>query len=230
MVADGVAADVASGHGVPDHVAGIVVAAGVGRRFGSSKQWAVLDGQRLADRAVLLAGCVCDAVVVVVPDGSAWDGPIVSAAVTGGATRSESVRAGLAAVPDDVAIVVVHDAARPLASAAMFEAVVAAVRAGADAAVPGVPVADTLKRVDGARVLGTVDRSDLVTVQTPQAFNAVTLRAAHRGAPDATDDAALVEAIGGTVVIVPGDPRNLKVTTPTDLAIAAALLEDEASS
>ena len=127
---------------------------------------------------------------------------------TGGATRSESVRAGLAAVPPDAEVVVVHDAARPLATAALFDAVIDAVRAGADGAVPGLPVADTLKRVDDVRVIETVDRVGLVAVQTPQAFRAGVLRAAHAPAADATDDAALVEALGGTVVVVPGDPAQ----------------------
>jgi len=121
--------------------------------------------------------------------------------------------------------VVVHDAARPLAGVELFHAVIAAVRAGADGAVPGVPVVDTLKRVDDVRVTATVDRMGLVAVQTPQAFRAAALRAAHTGGHHATDDAALVEEAGGDVVVVPGDPRNLKVTGPADLMIAAALLE-----
>lgn len=206
------------------NVWGIVVAAGRGDRFGSPKQLVTLDGRRLVDRAVELVGRACDAVVVVLADGATWDGPPVAASVTGGATRAASVRAGLTAIPDDAMIVVVHDAARPLASSALFDAVIGAVRAGADGAVPGVPVADTIKRVDGDRVVETVPRKDLVAVQTPQAFRAEALRAAHRDAPEATDDAALVEAAGGTVVVVPGDRRNLKVTTPDDLTVAAALL------
>ena len=107
---------------------------------------------------------------------------------------------------------VVHDAARPLASRTLFAAVIAAVDAGADAAIPALPIVDTVKRVDGIRVLDTVPRADLVVVQTPQAFRAAMLRAAHAGAAVDTDDAALVEAHGGTVVIVPGETRNLKLT------------------
>jgi 2-C-methyl-D-erythritol 4-phosphate cytidylyltransferase len=139
------------------------------------------------------------------------------------------VRAGLAAVPADADVIAVHDAARPLAAPALYAAVVAAVRAGADGAIPGIPVADTLKRVDARGheqvIVGTVDRSALVAAQTPQAFRADVLRAAHASGDDATDDAALVEARGGKVVIVPGDPSNLKLTGPRDLAVAAALLE-----
>ena len=172
------------------------------------------------------AASSCDGVVVVLPPGCAWDGPPVEVAAPGGASRSESVRAGLAAVPATAGIVVVHDAARPLASPALFAAVVAAVRAGADGAVPGLPVVDTLKRVDGERVVETVPRQTLVAVQTPQAFRAGALRAAHAADADATDDAALVEAAGGTVVVVPGEPDNLKVTTPHDLARAAFLIQE----
>jgi 2-C-methyl-D-erythritol 4-phosphate cytidylyltransferase len=142
----------------------------------------------------------------------------VDRCVVGGATRSDSVRAGLDAVPDDADVVVVHDAARPAARASMFEAVIAAVRAGADAAIPGVPVTDTIKRVDGQVVVDTLDRSTLVAVQTPQAFAAAALRAAHADAGDATDDAALVERRGGRVVVVPGDASNRKLTTPDDVA------------
>jgi 2-C-methyl-D-erythritol 2,4-cyclodiphosphate synthase len=147
--------------------------------------------------------------------------PGADVVVAGGASRSASVRAGLAAVPDDVDVVVVHDGARPLASAGLLEAVVAAVRAGADAALPAVPVTDTVKRVgaDGV-VSATVERAGLVAVQTPQAFAAATLRRAHEGEPEATDDGALVEAIGGRVVVVPGETHNIKLTEPGDLATA----------
>jgi 2-C-methyl-D-erythritol 4-phosphate cytidylyltransferase len=203
----------------------VIVAAGWGERFGGPKQFAELGGSRLVDHAVATARATCDAVVLVVPDASDWQGAAVDALVTGGATRAESVRAGLDVVSLGAEIVVVHDAARPLATAALFEAVVAAVRNGADGAVPGLAVTDTLKRVDDVRVTSTVDRVGLVAVQTPQAFRADALRDAHASGADATDDAALVEALGGSVVVVPGDPRNLKVTGPADLMIAAALLE-----
>jgi 2-C-methyl-D-erythritol 4-phosphate cytidylyltransferase len=144
----------------------------------------------------------------------------VDAVVAGAATRSGSVRAGLAAVPEDVAIVVVHDGARPLAAAALFARTVEAVRQGADAAVPAVPVTDTLRH----RSAGPVDRGELVAVQTPQAFRAAALRRAHASDPEATDDASLVEAAGGKVVVVDGSPVNLKITRPVDLVIAEALL------
>lgn len=202
----------------------VVVAAGRGDRFGAAKQFLVLDGARLVDRAVVQCRAVSDEVVVVLPPGVAWDGPPVDAAVGGGATRSDSVRAGLRALTRDPDVVIVHDAARPLASRALFDAVIAAVRAGADAAVPGVAVADTLKRVEGDRVVATVDREALVAVQTPQAFAAAVLRAVHDRGGDATDDAALVEAAGGTVVVVAGEATNFKVTEPADLVRAEDLL------
>ena len=165
-----------------------------------------------------LAACrsVTDGVVLVVPyDHDAPEEADV--VVNGGATRSDSVRAGLAAVPDDAEVIVVHDAARPFAPAALFEAVVAAIRNGADGAVPGVAVTDTIKQVAGGQVVATLDRDSLVAVQTPQAFSAQALRRAHAGGAEASDDAALVEAAGGRVVVVPGDPANTKITLRTDL-------------
>jgi 2-C-methyl-D-erythritol 4-phosphate cytidylyltransferase len=199
----------------------IVVAAGSGSRYGGPKQLELLDGRRLVDLAVEQPRHVADGVVLVVPpDGvdDAW--PAVDAVVPGGASRSDSVRAGLAAVPASAEVVLVHDAARPGAPRALFDDVLAAVRAGADATVPGLPVADTLRHVDGE----VVDRDRVVAVQTPQAFRAAVLRAAHEGAPQATDDATLVERAGGRVVVVPGSPRAMKVTTREDLRVLEALL------
>jgi 2-C-methyl-D-erythritol 4-phosphate cytidylyltransferase len=146
--------------------------------------------------------------------------------VAGGASRSASVRGGLGAVSDDAEVIVVHDAARPLASDALFEQVIASVKGGADAAVPGVAVSDSLRRVDG----GIVDRGRVVAVQTPQAFRADLLRRAHRDEPDATDDATLVEMIGGKVEIVPGESTNFKITTSHDLMVARMLVETEGPS
>ena len=203
---------------------GIVVAGGTGSRFGVPKQFEIVAGARLVDRAVAAVAAACDEVVVVLPAGVAWDGRPVAATVPGGSTRSASVRAGLDAVASSAAVVVVHDAARPLAPPALFEAVIGAVRAGADAAVPGLPIPDTVKRVHDDHVVETIARDGLRAVQTPQAFRSDALRAAHTAGGEATDDAALVEAAGGRVVVVPGDPRNLKITTPDDLTLAAALL------
>jgi 2-C-methyl-D-erythritol 4-phosphate cytidylyltransferase len=201
----------------------IVVAAGSGARFGGAKQFLLLGEERLVDVGGRPAGRASAGVVVVLPAGVVWDGSDAVASVTGGATRADSVRAGLAVVPASADVVLVHDAARPLATEALFAAVIDAVRDGADGAVPGLPVADTIKRVDGDRVIETVPRDDLVAVQTPQAFRADALRAAHRDRADGTDDAALIERDGGKVVVVPGDPANVKVTAPDDLELVAML-------
>jgi len=194
-----------------------VVAGGSGTRFGARKQYLRLGGRRVLDWALDAAAAHSDGVVLVVPADVA-DEPEAKAdvVVAGGATRSASVRAGLAAVPDEAAVIVVHDAARPVPVPHVWRAVLEAVAAGADAAVPGVPVTDTLRSIHG----GVVDRSSLVAVQTPQAFRAAALRAAHADGGDATDDASLVEARGGNVVLVDGDPRNVKITTPADLSVA----------
>jgi 2-C-methyl-D-erythritol 4-phosphate cytidylyltransferase len=207
----------------------IVVAGGSGSRFGGPKQFAELRGRTLVDWSLAAARQVADGVVLVVPADaveelrSSAPGKGADAVVAGGARRADSVRAGLDAVPAEAEIVVVHDGARPLASPALFAAVVEAVVAGADAAVPGLAVADTLKRVEDGVVRATESRDGLVAVQTPQAFRAGLLRRAHAGGGDATDDAGLVEALGATVRVVPGDPRNLKVTDRVDLDLADAL-------
>jgi 2-C-methyl-D-erythritol 4-phosphate cytidylyltransferase len=195
-----------------------VVAAGSGSRFGGQKQFEQLGGRRVVDWALAASRSVAHGVVLVVPPHHAGDeARAADAVVVGGATRSDSVRAGLAAVPPETHIVVVHDAARPFAAPALFHAVVDAVVAGADGAVPGVPIADTIKEVAGGTVVATLERDTLVAVQTPQAFTAVALRDAHAVGGQATDDAALVEARGGRVVVVPGDPANTKITLRTDL-------------
>ena len=206
----------------------IVVAGGSGVRFGSAKQFLVLGGRRIVDWAVLAAGASCEGVILVLPEDQVGRVALdvqPDVVVAGGATRSASVRAGLAQVPDGVDVVVVHDAARPLAHPGLFGAVLEALEAGVDGAVVAVPVSDTLKRVDAdGTVVDTVDRTGLWAVQTPQGFRLGVLQAAHAGEPEATDDAGLVEAAGGRVVVVPGDRRNLKVTDPADLDLLEALV------
>ena len=207
----------------------IVVAGGSGQRFGGPKQFALVGGRRVLDRSVEAARSVASGVVLVVPAAAVDDAGCRSVAdvvVEGGATRAESVRRGLAAVPAEAQVVGVHDAVRPLASPALFRAVVEAVLAGADGAVPALPVNDTVKRVRDGVVVATLDRSELVAVQTPQAFRAAVLRSAHEGSPEGTDDASLVEADGATVVVVAGEPRNMKLTSVDD----AALLESWVSA
>lgn len=216
----------------------VLAAAGSGDRLGADRPKAFV---RLGDRPLLGeslerldASDWIDAIVVAAPPG--WEEPAillaeelgcgkVSACVAGGATRGESVRAALAEVPGDAAVVVVHDAARPLLDDAVVERVVTALNEGWDGAVPGLPVADTVKRVDGERVVETLARDELRAVQTPQAFVANVLRDACQGdVSGASDCASLVEARGGRVKVVEGDPRLVKVTEAADLDRVAALL------
>lgn len=193
-----------------------------------------LQGRPLLSWAVggLLASGVVDEVVVMVPRDMLDDARALvpdARVVVGGAERTDSVRSGLDAAQGH-RYVLVHDAARPLTPPAMIERVVRALHAGADAVVPALPVADTVKRVDAdGAVTATVDRSELRAVQTPQGFTARTLRAAYDAAPGhvATDDAGLVERAGGTVVTVPGDPLAMKITTAFDLRIAQVLAEEQ---
>ena len=201
----------------------VIVAAGSGTRFGGAKQYLELAGSRVVDRSVAVAAQVSDGVVVVVPASDVAaesDRLTADSVVAGGASRAASVRNGLAAVPQDAAIICVHDAARPLAGPDVYARVIGEVRSGAAGAVPVVPVTDTIRSVDG----GAVDRSTLQAVQTPQAFEAELLRMAHADAAEATDDASLVEAAGYSVVAVEGHPRNIKITHPDDLAAAEAWL------
>ena len=204
---------------------GVVVAGGSGSRFGQRKQFLSLGDRPVAAWSVTACRSVCDGVVVVVPEGA--DIPELGAdrVVTGGASRSAAVRCGLAAVPAGASVVVVHDAARPLARPGLFRAVLQALEdPDVAGAICAVPVADTLKEVDDARVVrATVPRDGLVAVQTPQAFRREVLEQAHAGAGDATDDAGLVEHLGATVVVVEGDHDNIKITTPADLSYAAHL-------
>lgn len=202
----------------------IIVAAGSGNRFGGQKQFMVLGDKRVIDWSRDIAHAVGDGVVLVVPAEVATS----EGGVAGGATRSESVRRGLAAVPSEATIICVHDAARPFASEHLYKEVISAVVGGADGAIPGLPVTDTIKRVDqNGVVLDTPDRSSLVAVQTPQAFRASVLRRAHESGNEGTDDASLVERAGGKVVVVNGEAINRKLTTPEDLEWARATAATE---
>ena len=213
----------------------VVPAAGAGTRLGPGAPKALreLAGEPLLVHAVRrLRACpsVGPLVVAAPPAELATVAALLSAydvvVVAGGAERQDSVAAALAALPPAVDLVLVHDAARALVPVAVVESVVAALREGAAAVVPVVPVADTVKRVGpGGEVLGTVPRADLRAVQTPQGFRRAVLEAAHRSAPGSlTDDAGLVEAAGVTVLTVPGAPEALKVTTPFDLLVAEAVI------
>jgi 2-C-methyl-D-erythritol 4-phosphate cytidylyltransferase len=216
----------------------ILVAAGRGERLGLDhpKAFAKLGGDPLLAEPLrrLDDSEWVDAIVVVVPPG--WEEPAillaeevgcgkVNACVPGGDARADSVRAGLAEVPADAVAVLVHDAARPLVTDAVVGRVLAPLSEGWDGVVPALPVADTLKRVDGdGRVLETVARDAVYAVQTPQAFPADVLRRALATGDAASDCAGSVEAAGGRVTIVEGDPKLLKVTTTDDLARVASWL------
>ena len=202
----------------------VVVAAGSGDRYGGPKQYERLVGRRVLDWSLAVARASTAGVVLVVPAERAAEPEAADAVVAGGDTRSMSVRAGLAAVPAEAEVIVIHDAARPAAPRALFSAVIRAVNEGADGAIPGLTVVDTLKRVRDGVVVETLDRRGLVSVQTPQAFRATALRAAHAGGGEATDDAVLVEEHGGRVVVIPGDPTNIKLTSPDDLLRLTAAL------
>lgn len=233
----------------------ILVAAGRGERLGAPrpKAFVELDGQTLLERSVrtILALPTPGHLAVVIPDeladealelinrllaaDSAWQVSVVA----GGNERDASVRGGLAALPDRAAIVLVHDAARPLTPAEVFVRVIAQVRETGEGAVPGVPVADTLKRIGADGIVHeTVDRATLVAVQTPQGFPRELLEAAHAvqegggrgGAPSQglpTDDAEVVQRFGGTVRAVAGSPLAHKLTTPADLRILQGLLRED---
>jgi 2-C-methyl-D-erythritol 4-phosphate cytidylyltransferase len=219
----------------------VIVAAGSGDRLAADRPKAFA---RLGDRPLLAESLErldrsdwVDGIVVACPEG--WEEPAillaeelgaskVAQAVTGGASRAESVRLGVTEVPPDAIAVLVHDAARPLLAEGVISRVLEPLGDGWDGAVPALPVADTIKRVEGSRVAETLARDDLVAAQTPQAFVADVLRAALAGdVGGASDCASLVEANGGRVKVVDGDPRLLKVTTPQDLRLVETLLVDD---
>ncbi len=217
----------------------VLAAAGRGERLGSDrpKAFARLGGRPLlAESLERLEGSDwIDFIVIAAP--AEWEEPAillaeelgagkVSSVVTGGASRSESVREAMAEVADDAAVVLVHDAARPLLPDEVIERVLAPLSEGWDGVVPGLPLSDTVKRVEGGRVVETLSRGELAAVQTPQAFLTSILREALRDdVADASDCASLVEARGGRVKVVEGDRRLLKVTSPEDLAVVEAWLE-----
>lgn len=203
----------------------VVLAAGSGQRFGGGPPKQVLDlgGRRVMDWSIetLAAWCPQRLVVVLRSDRLGEPDPFLDRAgarvVAGGETRSASVRAGLSAVDPAATLVLVHDAARPFVPHRVVADLLAAIDDGADAVVPGIAVADTIKRVSGGRVVETVPREELVAVQTPQLFRADVLRDVHRDGGEATDDANLVELSGGDVRVVDGAADLRKVTTAEDL-------------
>jgi 2-C-methyl-D-erythritol 4-phosphate cytidylyltransferase len=216
----------------------VLVAAGRGERLGADrpKAFANLNGRPLLAESLerLESSGWIDSIVIVAPPG--WEEPSilvseelaatkVAACVRGGELRADSVRNGVAEVGDEATVVLVHDAARPLVSEDVLERVLTALNEGWDGAVPVLPLADTIKRVEGVRVVETLPREELVAAQTPQAFLAPVLRDAVAGdLGGATDCASLVEARGGRVVAVAGDPRLVKITSAADLELVGSWL------
>lgn len=224
-------------HGLPT-VAAVLVAAGSGSRLGAAepKAFVSVRGRSLLEHAVArFAGHRSVGSVVVVAPAShvvrarELVGGRCTSVVAGGETRQQSVSAGLAALGDEVEYVLVHDVARPFVPSTVISAVVGALEVGADAAIPVVPVHDTIRRIDGTGAfVEVVDRASLVAVQTPQGFVRDVLVRAHEAGRElaVTDDAALVEALGGTVASVPGADESFKITRPWDLAVAEAVAAD----
>jgi 2-C-methyl-D-erythritol 4-phosphate cytidylyltransferase len=214
----------------------VIAAAGRGERLrlDRPKAFANLNGRPLLAESLerLESSEWVDSIVVAAPPD--WEEPVILLAeelgcgkvrtvVPGGSSRAASVRAGLAEVSEDAAVTLVHDAARPVLPEEVVERLMAALNEGWDGVVPGLPVEDTVKRVDGDQIVETVDREGLVAAQTPQAFVWPALRDAAEG-NEATDCAGLVEARGGRIKVVPGDRRLLKVTEPADLETVALWL------
>jgi 4-diphosphocytidyl-2-methyl-D-erithritol synthase len=198
----------------------IVLAGGSSQRFGNRpKQFELVGGIRMVDRTVAAARRTCDHVALVLPPGTPWDGEPVDTLAEGGDHQSESLRAGLATLPGDAAIAVVADPAHPLASDALFSAVIDAVRRGADGAVPVVPILEVIQRVRDGRVVDTVPRTDLVITQSPHAFRVPVLRSVHADRPRPVENSGLLVERGHRVDTVPGEPGNLHVTTPDELDI-----------
>ncbi len=202
----------------------VIVAAGSGVRFGGPKQLVEIGSSTALDMAIRSALAVSDGVVVAAPEQMRHElerpGTLT---VAGGDTRSESVRCGLRSVPANAQAILVHDAARPLATPALFARVVEALEAGEDAVVPVVPVVDSLKRLADDGSLRSVSRENMFAAQTPQGFKADVLRAVHASGIDTTDDGGAAEAMGVRVACVDGERTNMKITTPADLVVARAL-------
>ncbi|MGI8881949.1 MAG: 2-C-methyl-D-erythritol 4-phosphate cytidylyltransferase [Jatrophihabitans sp.] len=221
-------------------VGALLLAAGAGERLARDRPKALCEvgGRTLLEHSLsaLRAHPSIGAIVVTAPADHAQriveltaGDPFVTV-ISGGRTRQDSVRLGLGVLAEEADVVLVHDAARPFITGACIDRVLAALEAGADAAVPAVPVTDTIKRIaaDGA-VVGTVDRGELRAVQTPQGFRRTALAAAHQFARmanlhDVSDDAGLIERHGGRVVVVDGDAEAFKITRPLDLALAELTL------
>lgn len=220
-----------------NRVSAIIAAAGEGKRFGAAKQFALLKGRPVLDWSLMnfQAHEAIDSIVLVLGAGRPGTEYLdrygkIAAIAEGGKTRQDSVYSGLDYVDaGETDIILVHDGVRPLVGKDLIDRIIQAAR-NRGAVVPVVPVEDTLKRVDGLKVIQTEDRKHFFRVQTPQGFACSLLKEAYETAIqngfEGTDEAALVEWLGKDVFVIPGDPRNLKITTADDLRVAEALIED----
>jgi 2-C-methyl-D-erythritol 4-phosphate cytidylyltransferase len=219
-----------------ERVAAIIVAAGEGRRFGRAKQFAPLAGRPVVDWAIeaFARHPQIDELIIVLPDEnradeikSRWSK--VKAIVRGGQERQDSVSRGLEAVSPEMTIVLVHDGVRPLVQAELISRVIEA-SCQEGAAIPGLPIEDTVKIVEEGVITRTINREQLVRAQTPQGFRKKLLEEAFDQARKdgyyGPDEASLVERIGGRIKIVPGDRTNIKITTPEDLKVAEVWLNE----
>lgn len=211
--------------------AAIIAGAGLGNRLGANFPKALLqiEGRSLVERAFAALSPVVDEIVITAPTGFETEFRKLvgesAKVITGGVLRSDSVNLALSALSPSIEYVLVHDAARGLATTELAGRILAQLRAGQSAVIPALPVVDTIKEVDSAGyVRNTPDRSALRSVQTPQGFTLSVLKRAHEASADATDDAALVEALGVQVKTIPGEALAMKITHPEDVAIALSLL------
>ncbi|MDH3678732.1 MAG: 2-C-methyl-D-erythritol 4-phosphate cytidylyltransferase [Acidimicrobiia bacterium] len=212
-------------------IGALVTAAGSGSRLGAPKQFLTLGpSERLVDRAVTTVAAVASWTGVILPARHSWDGPTVDAVVTGGDSRYASIEAGLAVVPPEIDIVVVHSASHPLASIELIHRVVGAVASGADGAVPFLEAVDVVKRHSDQGTLTTVGREGLGSAQCPMAFARPMLERAFAETDDGTEESELVERIGGRVVAVAGDVANLHVVDLASLHLARTLAAADISS
>ena len=203
------------------NIAGIVLAAGKGERFGAPKQFQNLGGQRLVDRAIALLSVKCSPVVLVLPKAMVWSGPDVDDCVEGGTSRVRSLANGLAALPVDTDTVIVHDCARPLAEGALIDRLVEAIQFGADAAVPGWTSPDVIKRKNPDGSLEHIGREEFVIVQGPTAYRFSMLKKALEiVAENLVEESEAIERIGGRVVAVQGDSWSHHVVDERDLEYA----------
>ena len=204
----------------------ILLAGGMGTRFGGLKQFESLGKRRVLEWSLETARTISPNTVLVLPKDSKiadWDIDPGIQTTEGGKTRSESVRAGIQEVDKEAEIILIHDVVRPLASPDLYKSVIKAIHEGADASAPAIPITDTIHNDAGE----FLDRSTLRALQTPQAFKAEPLRKLHKHQPEASDDTSLFLDSGCKLTLVQGDTRNLKITEPKDLALAAALMEME---